>query len=196
MRDTGMPNEEFFAFAGEVIDAGRLRLEAGYSQHGTTSTLLHSIAVAYHAERMARKLGRCEHIAEIRRAGLLHDYYLYDWHEHSERSAGHATKHAGRALANALEDYPDLTELERDAIRCHMFPINPTPPASEVGWLITVSDKRCASHETLVRSGLAHPLVRMLCARHLPDLDLGVTALDPLELLAARACRKAVTEHV
>lgn len=190
MARASMNDGEFFAFALQVIDGGRLRLEAQFSQHGTTSTLLHSIAVAYHAERMARRMGRLDHIDEVRRAGLLHDYYLYDWHEHSERSAGHATKHAGRALANALADYPDLTPLEQDAIRCHMFPVNPTPPSSEVGWLITCSDKRCAWHETLVRSGLAHPLVRGLCAQYLPDVELGVTASPAEVLLAARLARR------
>ena len=177
--------EEFFAFAGEVIDAGRLRLEARYVQHGTTSTLLHSIAVAFHAEQMARRCGHVAHINEIRRAGLLHDYYLYDWHDRSIKTQGHATHHAARALANALEDYPDLTALERDAIRCHMFPINPTPPCSEVGWCITAADKRCALHETVVRSGLAYPIIRLCMARYLPDVDLGVTSLDPAALLAS-----------
>ena len=99
--------EEFFAFAHDVIDAGRLRLEARFVQHGSTSTLLHSIAVAAHAEAMAYAMGYTARLGEVRRAALLHDYYLYDWHEGGPQAAGHATRHAGRALKNALADYPD-----------------------------------------------------------------------------------------
>lgn len=176
MRDTGMPNEEFFAFAAEVIDAGRLRMEAGYSQHGTTSTLLHSIAVAYHAERMARKLGRCEHIDEIRRAGLLHDYYLYDWHTPEPWHRLHGLRHPSFALRNARRDYPDLTLREADAIVHHMFPLTPLPPHFGVGWVVTLADKLCASYETGVRGGAAYPDLRELAERHLPGLELGPVA--------------------
>ena len=174
--------EDFFAYAHEVIDAGRLRLEAGFVQHGSTSTLLHSLAVAARADTMARFFGCTDHLLEIRRAALLHDYYLYDWHVRGDSSAGHATQHAARALANALEDYPDLTGRERDAIRCHMFPINPTPPRYSVGWFVTCADKMCASHETFVRSELAYPTLRRLCALYMPDVDLGVTSVDPAAL--------------
>ena len=182
--------EDFFAYAHEVIDAGRLRLEAGFVQHGSTSTLLHSLAVAACADTMARVFGCTAYLPEIRRAALLHDYYLYDWHERSERSAGHAANHAARALANAIEDYPDLTERERDAIRCHMFPINPVPPRYSVGWFVTCADKICASHETFVRSELAYPTLRRLAALYMPDVDLGVTPVDLATVPARQLARE------
>lgn len=185
---------EFFAFAHDVIDAGRLRLEARFVQHGSTSTLLHSIAVAAHAEAMAYAMGYTARLDEVRRAALLHDYYLYDWHEGGPQAAGHATRHAGRALKNALADYPDLTVRERDAIRCHMFPVTPVPPRYGVGWLVTCADKLCATRETFVRVGLAYPRLRQLCARYMPDVDLGVTGRPASELVGARHAGKRVEE--
>lgn len=174
--------EDFFSFAHEVIDAGRLRLEAQYVQHGTTSTLLHSLAVAACADAHARALGYNAHLAEVRRAALLHDYYLYDWHAGGPECAGHALRHAGRAAANALRDYPDLTAREYDAIRCHMFPINPTPPRYGVGWLVTWADKVCATRETLVRAQVAYPELRALAARYMPDVELGVVPVGSVRL--------------
>lgn len=176
--------EEFFSFAHGVIDAGRLRLEAQFVQHGTTSTLLHSLAVAAFADARARSLGYTAHLDEVRRAALLHDYYLYDWHAGTPECAGHALRHAGRAAANALRDYPDLTAREYDAIRCHMFPINPTPPRYGVGWLVTWADKVCAARETLVREGVAYPQLRVLAARYMPDVELGVVPEGSVRLAA------------
>ncbi len=161
-------------------------------QHGSTSTLLHSLAVAARADTMARVFGCTEHLLEIRRAALLHDYYLYDWHVRGDSSAGHATHHAARALANALEDYPDLTERECDAIRCHMFPINPTPPRYSVGWFVTCADKVCASHETFMRSELAYPMLRRLAALYMPDVDLGVTPAGLVVVPAQHLVREGV----
>ena len=55
-----------------------------YIQHGSTTTLDHSIAVSYLAYRLARKLD-LDYIS-VARAGLLHDFYLYDWHDSELRS--------------------------------------------------------------------------------------------------------------
>ncbi len=186
--------EEFFSFAHDVIDAGRLRLEARFVQHGSTSTLMHSLAVAAYAEAMARALGCTAHLNEVRRAALLHDYYLYDWHKAGPQSAGHATLHAGRALKNALEDYPDLTVRERDAIKCHMFPINPVPPRYGVGWFVTCADKLCAARETAACRGVAYPDLRALAMRYMPDVELGVTQTPAAELLGARRAARIARE--
>ena len=109
-----------------------------------------------------------------------------------DSSAGHAAHHAARALANALEDYPDLTERECDAIRCHMFPINPTPPRYSVGWFVTCADKVCASHETFMRSELAYPTLRRLAALYMPDVDLGVTPAGLVVVPAQHLVREGV----
>lgn len=167
----------FFAYAHEVIDAGRLRQEACFSQHGTTTTLLHSIAVAYSAQLIAISKGKRDHLSEICRAGLLHDYYLYDWHDGKPEHKGHATQHPARALANARLDYPDLTELECDGIIKHMYPLTHEAPISEVGWCITISDKLCAGYETRVRNRRAYPKLRALCAQYLQDVSLDLPGL-------------------
>lgn len=177
MRDTGhthtpVDEEGFFAFARSVIDACRLREEARYVQHGTTSTLLHSIAVACKADELAHRWGCLGRLPEVRRAALLHDYFLYDWHDAASVARLHGFTHPGAALRNAYADFPDLTPREADAIACHMFPLTPVPPRSAVGWLVTVADKLCAGYETGMRREIAYPELRLLCARHLPGVEL------------------------
>ena len=165
-------DEAFFTYARTVIDAGDLRKEAAFIQHGSTTTLLHSLAVAYLADAYARALGY-RRLDEVRRAGLLHDYYLYDWHDGDPSRRWHGFTHGRAAADRAAHDYPDLTERELEAIRRHMFPFTPLPPRHGVGTFITMADKRCATYETTVRSGRAYPRLRDLAATYLPDVELG-----------------------
>lgn len=171
---------EFFAFARTVIDAGRMRESAAHVQHGTTSTLLHCIAVAYEANGLAKRFGMDDaRRAEVVRAALLHDYYLYDWHDGEDWHRLHGLRHGRFAAKNARRDYPDLTPDEENAIRRHMFPLTPVPPTSSVGWVVTLADKRCAAYETRTRNAQAYRELRVKCARYLPDI--------PVDLLARKA---------
>ena len=164
-------NRAFFATVDDLARRGRLAQEAACLQHGTTTILLHSIAVAYWCERAALRYGLTEHLEELRRAALLHDYFLYDWHVSDPAHAGHALLHGQRACANAREDFPDLTEREANSISCHMFPLAPAPRYRE-GWVITCADKVCASYETALRHAPAYPVLRRLCALYVPELAL------------------------
>ena len=69
-----------------------------FIQHGNTSCLSHCIAVAYVSFSLARKLHiRCDETSLIRGA-LLHDYFLYDWHEKNAGHQWHGFHHAKKAL--------------------------------------------------------------------------------------------------
>jgi uncharacterized protein len=87
------------------------------------------------------------HEHELVRGALLHDYYLYDWHD--PRNTGHATQHPLRALRNAEEDF-GLTERERNIIASHMWPLPPTRiPKCVEAWIVCAADKWCSLIETL-----------------------------------------------
>ena len=118
-----------------------------HCQHGRVTTLAHVTRVARMSLKLARglRLRVSEH--ELVRGAMLHDYYLYDWHEPSHER--HATKHPLRAEANAMQDF-DLTAKERNIIVSHMWPLPPTRvPASREAWLVCVADKWCSLQETL-----------------------------------------------
>ena len=81
------------------------------------------------------------------RGALLHDYFLYDWHEKSDDHRLHGFTHPARALKNAEEIF-DLSVVEKDIIKRHMFPLTPVPPAYRESYLVCLADKICSSYES------------------------------------------------
>ena len=119
-------------------------------QHGNTTVLLHCMAVAYYSLKLATLLNiQCDRKSLIRGA-LLHDYFLYDWHDPDPSHRLHGLHHAATALRNASSD-ASLTEIERDIILHHMFPLNISPPRSKEAILVCLVDKGCGMYETFRR---------------------------------------------
>lgn len=145
------PFEERFAEAlGDLARQGRVSQMACYPQHGRTSTLAHATRVARTSLRWARALRMHISERELVRGAMLHDYYLYDWHDPSCK--GHALEHPLRALRNAQEDF-DLSLKERNIIASHMWPLPLTRvPACREAWLVCIADKWCSMRETLRRA--------------------------------------------
>lgn len=83
------------------------------------------------------------------RGAMLHDYFLYDWHDTNNAAhRWHGFTHPSTALRNAREDF-ELTAVECDIIEHHMFPLVPYPPKSREAWIVCTADKICALKETL-----------------------------------------------
>ena len=120
---------------------------SGFVQHGNTSVMKHCISVAYVSLMIAKKLHIKVDRKALVRGALLHDYFLYDWHEKDGGHRLHGFFHAERALHNARRDF-NLNFIERDIIRKHMFPLNITPPKFRESWIVTWADKLCAAEET------------------------------------------------
>jgi len=133
----------------------RLFEEDSYTQHGNTSCLMHSIAVAYYSYRLAKKLGEDKfNIPELIRGALLHDYFLYDWHvkPFHEENGLHGFSHPKTAWQNAGRDF-SLTERECDIIRKHMFPLTLTKiPMYRESWIVTTVDKWLSLYEVFGRN--------------------------------------------
>ena len=152
----------FVRFAREVLGQSQLWAEAQYIQHGVTSTLLHSLAVAYLAWCIARLLRLAISERSLIRGALLHDYYLYDWHDASAHAPLHGLNHPRVAWENAMRDLPEpLNDVEQDVILKHMFPLTPVPPACRESALVCLADKLCAVYETFARRQPSPNLQRM-----------------------------------
>ncbi|MCR5251419.1 MAG: HD domain-containing protein [Lachnospiraceae bacterium] len=119
-----------------------------FIQHGDTSVRTHCLHVAQTAFYLASRFHlRVDEVALIRGA-LLHDYFLYDWHEKSWTNSIHGYTHPRKALRQAERDF-ELSETERDMILHHMFPLTAFPPRTKEGWLLVIADKLCATGETI-----------------------------------------------
>lgn len=143
--------EEMIRKAAEELKCrGRLGKEQEYFQHGSTTVLEHSLRVADLSLRMAQRcetLGIRTDMDSLVRGALLHDYFLYDWHEKDKSHRLHGFTHPGRALKNAREDFA-LNAVEENIIARHMFPLTPVPPCCREAWIVCLADKWCAAKET------------------------------------------------
>ena len=134
---------------------GRLALARAAIQHGSTTVFAHCVKVACFSLFLANKLHIPVNTHALLRGALLHDYFLYDWHEKNAGHRFHGFTHPATALKNAQEDFM-LTPVEKDIIARHMFPLCPIPPRCREAWLVCAADKYCALLETLT------PLLRSL----------------------------------
>lgn len=142
--------ERFEAFLRHCAALPEVRLIDAYVQHGDTSCLLHSVAVAHYSYRVARRLRLRVRPRDLARGALLHDYFLYDWHRGGVAGRPHAFAHPAIALENARRAF-QLSEVEKNIIARHMFPLTPVPPACVEGWLVTLVDKALSVYEAFAR---------------------------------------------
>ncbi len=124
-----------------------------YMQHGKVSVYEHCINVAYMSCKIAFKFNLNINYAVLIRGALLHDYFLYDWHEPNQGHRLHGFFHPRKALNNAMEDF-ELTSIEANIILRHMFPLIPIPPNCRESWIVCLADKICAIDETVKLSSL------------------------------------------
>lgn len=122
----------------------------GHIQHGNMTVNDHCKNVAMYSVALADKLRVNCNKRDLVRGALLHDYFLYDWHnnDHEDAEKLHGFHHPTVALRNALRDYR-LTARQRDIIRKHMWPLTPVPPTCKEAWLVTMADKYCSLMETI-----------------------------------------------
>lgn len=150
----------FFEIVQEILKEPRYRKTKQFIQHGGTSVYRHSLAVAYFSCYLAEILHLRVRKRELVRGALLHDYFLYDWHEKSSDHRLHGFTHPARALRNAAEDYK-LTPVEMDIIQKHMFPLTVVPPMHRESYLVCLADKICSTYETFHRKRMNWPLYHL-----------------------------------
>lgn len=145
--------KEIKIYGLDIINSDNFIDTKKHIQHGTTTVYSHCINVAKYSMRIGDFLGRMGVKHERRdliRGALLHDYFLYDWHEGDPEAQGklHGFYHPGKALRNAEKEYL-LTKKEKDIISKHMWPLTLIPPMCTEAWIVTMADKWCSFLETI-----------------------------------------------
>ncbi len=136
-------------YGADIIGDEKFEQEKNFIQHGITSTYTHSLCVTYISVWMALRSKKNVDMRSIVRGALLHDYFLYDWHEKNEYHNLHGFTHAKKSLKNAQNDFK-LNRKESEIIFCHMFPLNITHvPLSREARIVCIADKLFATGETL-----------------------------------------------
>lgn len=146
-------NRELFILlkehASDIMESDNFKKTKLFMQHGNMPVYSHCIEVAGQSIRISKALGIPCNEREMIRGALLHDYFLYDWHDKTvERQSLHGFYHPGIALRNAKKEY-ELTLCEQDIIEKHMWPLTIIPPRCREAWIVTTADKYCSLLETL-----------------------------------------------
>lgn len=153
----------FYSTIKDLLRDDRVQELEAYSQHMETTRLQHSLNVAYYSYVICKKLNLDYHAAA--RAGLLHDFFCYDWREEDHAATAHASIHPKMALQNA-QNMTALTPMEEDAIVHHMWPLTFHRPSSAEGMVVCLADKYSACVEVAVQLGQKmksrlHPIKRL-----------------------------------
>ena len=137
----------------DILASPGMVVERECIQHGDTSVLAHSAAVTAHCALIARALRIPVDERALMRGAILHDYFLYDWHDPDPSHRLHGYTHPGTACRNAVRDF-GVGAIEQNMIRHHMFPLTPTPPTCREGVILCLADKIVATRETAHGFGL------------------------------------------
>lgn len=133
--------EEIIQDLLEDPDVQKMRMLPQHSKGG--NCLDHSLYVSYLSFLICRRLGL--NYVSAARAGLLHDFSLRNWDE-DEMGVKRLWKHPHLALENASARY-DLSDLEKDIIVKHMWPLTRPLPRHRESFVVSVADKMCAVME-------------------------------------------------
>ncbi|MBE6689887.1 MAG: phosphohydrolase [Ruminococcaceae bacterium] len=145
-----MKNKEFYGLIEDILASPDFRSLRHCRHHVRSNVYDHSLKVAYLCYRHHKRFGSRIPLAEFVRGALLHDFYLYDWHDDWPLHRWHLFAHADIALQNAVRAYPALTYVQRDMIRNHMFPVTPhRVPRTASGWWLCFYDKVAAISDYL-----------------------------------------------
>jgi len=135
---------------GDILESDNFINSRRFIQHGNMTVSGHSLSVARHSLALSKKLRISCNQRELIRGALLHDYFLYDWHQKDNENPHrlHGFYHPGRALTNASKEY-NLSAKEEDIIIKHMWPLTVKPPMCREAWIVTAADKWCSFMETV-----------------------------------------------
>lgn len=139
--------QEYLEIIKDLLEDEDILEMDNYRQHGQVSTLVHSIYVSFSAFKIAKKL-KLDYVS-VARAGLLHDFYLYDWRKVKYEGTTHRKMHPKIALEKSKAKFK-INQIEEDIILKHMFPVVlVTIPKYKESLLVSLVDKYCAMMEVL-----------------------------------------------
>ena len=147
-------DKEYMDYIEEFAKSDIVKEMKKYVQHGDTSTYEHCLKVSYASYKLAKLLGL--NAKECAIGGLLHDLFLYDWHDKNREGKHefflpHGFTHGVVAERNAKK-YFDINEVCSDIIVTHMFPLTIWKvPKYKESYVVLMVDKYLSTAEVFKR---------------------------------------------
>ena len=136
---------EFEDIISPILEVDEFNQLKYITHHGITR-FDHSMRVAYLSYKVT-KLLRLNY-KEVTEAALLHDFFL-DEVSH-ESKVDRLRLHPECAVKNASK-YFELSDMQKDIISTHMFPVTFTPPKYLESWIVDAVDDVAALYEGFYR---------------------------------------------
>lgn len=137
-------DKEFQSIIKDLIENETVLEMKKYRQHYETNCFEHCYTASFYCYKICKKF-KLDYKSAARGA-MLHDLFLYDWREKSDRKGLHAFTHGKCAMENANKLF-ELNEKEQNMILRHMWPVTVVPPKYIEGFILTLVDKHCAIEE-------------------------------------------------
>ena len=145
-----LKDKEYIEIVSELLKNEKVLEMKQYRQHHNISCFDHCLFVSYNTYLICKK-HNFDYVSAAR-AGMLHDFFLYDWHEDKKkvnRKGLHAFTHGKSAYKNAALIF-DLNDREKDIIQKHMWPVTLSIPKYRETFIITYVDKVIAMNEKYI----------------------------------------------
>lgn len=142
----------FLDCISDLIESEVVQKMCNFTQHGDTTTFDHCLMVSFKSFQFCRKFNLDYRAAA--RGGLLHDLFLYDWHDKDLEINLHGFYHPGIALRNAEKAFV-LDDKEREIIKKHMWPLTVVPSKCREAYVICYFDKTCTLKEVFKEWGVS-----------------------------------------
>lgn len=142
-------DQEYINIVKDILNNKEFKKIKNIEHHGI-SRYEHSVKVSYKAYKLAKK----HHLnyVEVARGGLLHDFFLSDEERTTKERFISTFVHPKKAFKKAKEIF-EVTDLEAEIIKSHMFPVNLTMPHHKESWLVNMVDKQVGSSEFSMKLG-------------------------------------------
>lgn len=134
-------NSEFSKIVSPILGISDFNKLKEIDHHGITR-YDHSLRVAYHTYKITKFLHLNYKEATI--AALVHDFFIDEVEDYN--GVFKLRRHPDVAFFNASK-YLDLSEMQEDIIKTHMFPVTFTPPKYLESWIVDVIDDVAAIYE-------------------------------------------------
>lgn len=153
---TSENSDGFLDIVGDLLHSDEVQSLQIFEQHLDIDRLQHITSVAYISYQLSKKFKL--NYKSAARAAVLHDLVYYDWRDgvNGKWHKLHGYKHPRLAVMNSKELYPDLSALEEDIIKKHMWPLTVIPPKYLEGFIVTFADKYCAAREVYYSKNLKY----------------------------------------
>lgn len=140
-------DEEYKDIVNSILSNDTFVEQMKSVRHHDSTRLEHLIKVSYQSYKVAKTL-KLDYV-KAARAGLLHDYYIesvYDQEGIIDKVRLYTIDHPKEAVENAKKIF-DLSEIEEDIIRTHMFPMDVKIPKYAESWVVNLVDKVISTTE-------------------------------------------------